>query len=254
MKIKNVLFIISLWTWQLSRFFCAITLFAALAYFIFLIINTSKTTSNIEEHPTESICGRLADKTLVIPRKYVAFWAEYEGESTWDKNTFLKNRGCDVNFTSLPMIVTWPDFQTANHSQYFREGLGFQGIEIDISPANDRTLDLRSRLDAYLGNGKNDEPEGVTYDERLELYTTKRRNAKYPEYINEYYWREESGETQAVFECLGKGKAGIYSCKGQFFISELKSIVKVRFTPEKLTDWKNVVVSVRKFIMSRVID
>ncbi|MEW7859351.1 hypothetical protein AB2M95_25870 [Pseudomonas chlororaphis] len=251
--LKGLLFKAFIFVWQLLRFFVAIFLLVGLCYYIFIVMFSPKVLESVEPVSTQSICGRLSGRVIVVPRNYVVFWAEYEGESSWDKNTFHSEKTCDANMTSLPMVVSWPDFQPANQSKYFSEGLRFDGLEIVVSPIKYKGFDLRSRLAALLGTAKGEEVEGATYIEELGLYFVKRKDRSFPEILNGYYWSEEGGEVQAVFECLGdQAGEGFYNCRGEFVFSQLDALMKVGFTPEKLKAWKRIVSLTEEFVLSKV--
>ncbi|KAA0977253.1 hypothetical protein [Pseudomonas sp. ANT_J28] len=253
MNIKKWLLNTCVCMWQFLRIVCGVVLLGAFLYFIYLMVVSPRGSEGLEEKAAQPICGRLSGKTLVVPRSYVVFWAEYEGESAWDKNTFHENTGCDANFISLPMVVTWPSFQSVDHSKYFRDGLGFDGLEVVVTPMFHNEFYLRARRDAFLGNATGQQVEGASYIDGLGLYLVKRRDNTFPEILNEYYWREEEGEVQAVFECLGNHKdVGVYSCRGEFLLGQLDALIKIGFTPEKLSDWKSIAVLTKEFVLSKV--
>ena len=239
--------------WQLLRVLVAVILLVGLCYYVFLVMSSPKTLEGVEQVSTQPICGQLSGRTIRVPRNYVVFWAEYEGDSSWDKNAFHNRKGCDANLASLPMVVSWPDFQPANQSKYFSEGLRFDGLVVVVSPIKYREFDLRSRLDSFLGTTKGKEVEGSTYVKDLGLYFVRRKDRSFPEVRNGYYWSEEGGAVQTVVECLGEQVGeGFYNCRGEFVLSELDVLVKVGFTPEKLKDWKRIESSVEAFVLSSI--
>ncbi len=241
--------------WQLLRVFAAIILLAALCWFVFLIAVSSKKTTFSEVDSSQPVCGRMAGKTMVVPRNYVALWAEYEGESSWDKETFRRHVGCSVNLVSLPMVVSWPDFQPLNQAKYFQQGLRFDGLDIVVAPWGGNGIDLRSRLAFLTGEKQGGNIEDAEYVESLGLSLVRRRDKTFPENMNEYYWREEKGVVQIVFECLGdRGGGAIYSCRGEFALEQLASKVTVGFTPDKLDVWKDIVDSTKAFVLSKIAD
>ncbi|NWB31903.1 hypothetical protein [Pseudomonas gingeri] len=231
----------------------AVILLAALCYFVFLMVGSSRKTALSEFDPTQPVCGRISGKTISVPRNYVVFWAEYEDESSWDKENFHRHRGCDANLTSLPIVVSWPDFQPPNHAKYFDQGLRFDGLDIVITPLEDQSSDLRSRLDFLIGGNQGGGVEDAVFVKQLGLYLVRRQDKTFPEIINEYYWREEGGAVSMVFECLGdRGGGEIYNCQVEFVLDQLRSKVKVGFLPDKLIVWKEVVDSTKAFVLSKV--
>ncbi|MBJ9975079.1 hypothetical protein IAE35_06150 [Pseudomonas sp. S75] len=233
----------------------AIILLPIFCFFIFLIVESPKKTVVSPPDSTQPVCGRVFGKTISVPRHYVMFWAEYEGESSWDKETFRRHTGCAIDLVSLPMVVSWPDFQPPNQAKYFQQGLRFEGLDIVLTPTESNGFDLRSRLNFLLGRDQEGGLEPVEYVESLGLYLTRRQDKTFPENTNEYYWREEDGDIQAVFECLGGRNGGkVYSCQGEFFLEQLASKVAVGFTPDKLDAWKKIIDSTKTFVLSNIVD
>ncbi|WP_154401743.1 hypothetical protein [Pseudomonas farris] len=239
--------------WQLLRGCIALVLVAGLCYCIFLVVASPDTSDSEESVSAQPICGRLSGKTIVVPRNYVVFWAEYEGASVWDKNSIHNKKGCDAELVSLPLVMTWPQLQPAKQSEYFRDGLKFDGLEVVMAPIKVKAFALRTRLDALLGYAQGENIEAPTYVEDPGLYFVERKDRTFPDVLNGYYWKEEGGKVKAVFECLGnKGGQGYYNCRGEFVLNELDVLVKVGFTPEKLNDWNHIESSVKEFVLSSV--
>ncbi|MGE7956144.1 hypothetical protein ACQKQA_06000 [Pseudomonas sp. NPDC089530] len=240
--------------WQLLRVCIALALGAGLFYCIYLVMSSPDTSSVESVVSTQPICGRLSGKTLVVPRNYVVFWAEYEGASTWDKNRAQNKKGCDAELVSLPLVMTWPQLQPAKQSEYFRDGLKFDGLEVVLAPTGAEAFDLRTRLDALLGYGQGESIAPPAYAEELGLYFVTRQDKTFPDVLNAYYWKEQGGQVQAIFECLGnRGGSGYYNCREEFVLNELEALLKVGFTPEKLKDWKRIESSVKEFVLSSVV-
>lgn len=255
MGVSNILLKMYVGIWRLLRIFSAIILLVASCWFVFFMVMPSKNRTLPAADSTQPVCGRIAGKTLVVPRNYVVLWAEYEGESAWDKQTFRRHTGCDVNLRSLPMVVSWPSFQPPNQANYFQQGLRFDGLDIVLTPREGNGLDLRSRLAFLIGEKQEEKTEDAEYVESLGLYLVRRRDNTFPENMNEYYWREEGGTVQAVFECLGDRKGGaIYSCRGEFPLEQLVSRITVGFTPDKLGTWKDMIDSTKAFVLSKIAD
>ncbi|NNB43653.1 hypothetical protein RBU55_20810 [Pseudomonas chlororaphis subsp. aurantiaca] len=242
-----------IYAWQLFRGCIAFILVAGLGYCIFLVATSPDTSDSEEPVSTQPVCGRLSGKTIVLPRSYVVFWPEYEGASTWDKNSVHNKKGCEAELVSLPLVMTWPQLQPAKQSEYFRDGLRFDGLEVVIAPVEIEAFDLRTRLGALLGYAQGESIDVPAYIEGPGLYFVEHKDRTFPGVVNGYYWKEEGGKVETVFECLGsKGGQGYYNCRGEFVLNELDVLVKVGFTPEKLKDWNLIESSVSEFILSSV--
>ncbi|WP_338487528.1 hypothetical protein VRB78_16015 [Pseudomonas trivialis] len=244
---------VSLYTWHLLRISSALILLVGLGCYIYAVATAPEPPDPKAAETARSVCGRLSGNTFVVPRHYVVFWPEYEGASVWDKNRVHNERGCEAPLVSLPLVMTWPQLQPANQSEYFRDGLKFDGLEVVIAPAPDENFDLRTRLNALLAAAQSQNSERPTYLEASGLYLIERKDQTFPDVINGYYWKEKDGEVDTVFECLGnKGRYGYYNCQATFVLRELKVLVTVGFTSEKLKDWNRIERSVKDFVLFSV--
>lgn len=199
----------------------------------------------------DMVCGKLNGHVIEVSRKYIVFWPEYEGKSSWEKGFIHNKEGCDANLVSLPMIMTWPGMTPANHTTYFLQNPEFEGLGIHLEPLTRPNGDLRYRLERYLEKTSSEDAKRVSFLSELGLYFVRGNDRTFTQNLNGYYWYEEGGEVPIVFECLWSGpEYRYYVCEGAFVSVEAESLVEITFTPEKLQEWKEIVVATKNFILS----
>lgn len=82
--------------WQSLR----LVAFICLSIFSFLVALVLYVAGNAPDQPLPEpdgrpgiVCGRMANVTVEISRRYVIFWPEYEGKSSWEDGFFLIKKG-----------------------------------------------------------------------------------------------------------------------------------------------------------------
>ena len=202
-------------------------------------------------------CGMISGTVIEVPRKYIMFWPEYEGKSSWDKDSVFNKKGCDANLVSLGLTVSLPGFNVVSASDYFMGQSLSPILDIAITPLVRQEGFMRSRLDALTGVLKGEilEQEGGGYDEVLELFFVERRDSVFKDLMNRYYWLKKNDEILIVFECYRtRVSTDFYSCDGSFLLGEIGAFVKIKFPFGELERWQELVWGAKKFILSKVID
>lgn len=248
--------------WQLLRGGAAILLLVLFAplliagyYGIFNTKNTPDTDKVRQTVDPRVVCGTLSNTTIEIPRKYVVFWPEYEGKSSWEKGFTSNIKGCDAKLLSLYMSVSWPDFQPLSINKNLVNNSKFSGLEITISPVIRKTDNMQFFLDNLLKPGKttSDSYHYKYYDESLGLFYIDSNDAIVPEVMNRYYWADNNGSVSVVFECYRtRQSTDIYSCAGYFLMRDFDYLVKLRFPSGELSHWREIVEKTSAFISSKV--
>ena len=214
------------------------------------------------------VCGKFNGHVMEVPKKYIIYWAEYEGKSSWTPGFTKNKKGCDANFTSLPMIASWPDMQPGDKSKWYKQGLRFEGLAISVEPYRRSDTDVAFMRDAYLRLRKyeNKTFDPVVYIDKLGLFFVKAtrklfraepqdRNSPYwfDKTINGYYWAEVNGQVPVVFDCQWLPlEKRYYICEARFVMPEIGSLVEVIFTVEKLPQWRTIVSSTQQFLLSHI--
>jgi hypothetical protein len=201
----------------------------------------------------EMVCGQLNGHVIKVQREYIAFWAEYEGKSSWEKGFTNNKKGCGANLVSVPMIMTWPEMAPANHVTYFKQALEFEGLSVSLGPFRRSGIDLRRTLEFFLSATPPQWIDLVRFDEGVGLYYVDGNDRVFDGRVNKYFWLETNGEISVVFECLWLTRENrLYTCEGSYVLKELGVLVDVRFTPEKMKDWSAIVRAVEKFVVGKI--
>ncbi|CNF58843.1 Uncharacterised protein [Yersinia enterocolitica] len=214
------------------------------------------------------VCGKFNGHVMEVPKEYIIYWAEYEGKSSWTPGFTKNKKGCDANFTSLPMIASWPDMQPGDKSKWYKQGLEYEGLRIRVEPYRRADTDVAFMRDAYLRLRKyeNKTFDPVVYINELGLFFVKAtrklfraepqdRNSPYwfDKTINGYYWAEVKGQVPVVFNCFWLPlEKRYYICDALFVMPEIGSLVEVTFTIEKLPQWRAIVSRTQQFLLSHI--
>ncbi|CRY81014.1 Uncharacterised protein [Yersinia intermedia] len=214
------------------------------------------------------VCGKINGHVMEVPKEYIIYWAEYEGKSSWTPGFTKNKKGCDANFTSLPMIASWPDMQPGDKSKWYKQGLEYEGLRMRVEPYRRSDTDVAFMRDAYLRLRKyeNKTFDPVVYINELGLFFVKAtrklfraepqdRNSPYwfDKTINGYYWSEVEGKMPVVFDCQWLPlEKRYYICEARFVMPEIGSLVSVVFTIEKLPQWQAIVSNTQQFLLSHI--
>ncbi|MBS0054932.1 hypothetical protein KEM40_05685 [Yersinia sp. Marseille-Q3913] len=234
-----------------------------LVFIILLIISMSVVFA---DNRPGFVCGKFNGHVMEVPQSYIIYWAEYEGASAWDPDFINNKKGCDANFVVLPMITSWPDMQPGDKSNWYKYREEFGGLRISVEPLKRSDKYINYMRDFYLEKRKDKIFESIVYMDNLELYFTKvtkkliRSSQQdksdpywFDEDINGYYWSENEGRVDVVFNCLWLPlEKRYYICDALFVMSEIGSLVEVTFTVENLPQWKNIVSSTQQFLLSHI--
>ena len=252
---------LNLFFWSYIYFKLACKLF--LVFIILLIISMSVVFA---DNRPGFVCGKFNGHVMEVPQSYIIYWAEYEGASAWDPDFINNKKGCDANFVVLPMITSWPDMQPGDKSNWYKYREEFGGLRISVEPLKRSDKYINYMRDFYLEKRKDKIFESIVYMDNLELYFTKvtkklirssQQDKSDPywfgEDINGYYWSENEGRVDVVFNCLWLPlEKRYYICDALFVMSEIGSLVEVTFTVENLPQWKNIVSSTQQFLLSHI--
>ncbi|WP_420073866.1 hypothetical protein [Yersinia sp. 2544 StPb PI] len=218
------------------------------------------------ENRSGFVCGKFNGHVMEVPKEYIIYWAEYEGKSSWTPGFTKNKKGCDANFTSLPMIASWPDMQPGDKSKWYKQGLRFEGLAISVEPFKRSDTDITYKRDFFLRKQNDRTFDPVVYINELGLFFVKAtrklfraepqdRNSPYwfDKDVNGYYWAEVNGQVPVVFDCQWLPlEKRYYICEARFVMPEIGSLVEVIFTVEKLPQWRAIVSSTQQFLLSHI--
>ena len=212
------------------------------------------------------VCGKFNGHVMEVPKEYIIYWAEYEGKSSWTPGFTKNKKGCDANFTSLPMIASWPDMQPGDKSKWYKQGLRYEGLRMRVEPFKRTDTDITFKRDFFLRKQNDRTFDPVIYIDKLGLFFVKAtrklfraepqdRNSPYwfDKTINGYYWSEVEGKVPVVFDCQWLPlEKRYYICEARFVMPGIGSRVEVIFTVEKLPQWRAIVSSTQQFLLSHI--
>lgn len=203
----------------------------------------------------EMVCGKLNGYVVEVLRRYLHLPPEYEGKSAWEGGFIHNKTGCDADLVSLSMVMTWPEMMPANRTAYLMRAHEFEGLSVHLEPLRRSNGDLRYRLERRLEKTSSEDVKKTIFLKELDLYFVRGNDRIFTESLNGYYWREEEGGVPIVFECLWSNlEKRFYTCEGTFAFAEVGSLVEVRFTPEKIKEWKEIVGAIKGFILLNLRD
>jgi len=196
---------------------------------------------------------KLNGHVIEVQREYIAFWAEYEGKSSWEKGFTDNKKGCGANLVSLPMVMTWPGMKPAKHATYFIEALEFEGLSVTLRLRRIPGTNLRALLDFYLSSTPLEWKERARFDETLGLFYVDGNHRVFAGDKSKYYWLENDSEISVVIECLWLAREDrLYTCEASHILKEVESSAIIRFTPEKMKDWSAIIGLVEKFVVDKI--
>jgi hypothetical protein len=201
----------------------------------------------------EMVCGKLSGHVIEVSREYFAFWPEYEGKSSWEKGFTNNKKGCGANLVSVPMVMTWPEMAPANHVTYFEQALEFEGLSVTLRPRRVPGTNLRALLEFFLSSTPLEWKRRVRFDETLGLFYVDGNHRVFAGDISRYYWLEIDSEISVVIECLWLAREDrLYTCEASYILKEVEASAIIRFTPEKVKDWKVIIGMVEKFVVDKI--
>ncbi|WP_420074658.1 hypothetical protein [Yersinia sp. 2542 StPb PI] len=237
-------------------------------YFVILLLMAFLLMSPLgfAENRPGFVCGKFNGHVMEVPKEYIIYWAEYEGKSSWTPGFTKNKKGCDANFTSLPMIASWPDMQPGDKSKWYKQGLEYEGLRMRVEPFKRSDTDITYKREFFLRKQNDRTFDPVVYIDKLGLFFVKAtrklfraepqdRNSPYwfDKTINGYYWSEVEGKVPVVFDCMWLPlEKRYYICEALFVMPEISSLVSVVFTIEKLPQWRAIVSNTQQFLLSHI--
>jgi len=245
--------------WQLLRLVTLI----CLSMFFSLVALVLYVAGNAPDQPLPEpdgrpgiVCGKMANAIVEISRRYVIFWPEYEGKSSWEEGFFYNKKGCDANLTSLTLYVSWPEFYPMEDGAYFdelRSGDEYSGLVVSISPMRSKGDDMTWFLERYKSLYVAGAENGEFYDEELDLFFFEVASAGHSKVAKRVYWYVNNEGIPVVFKCNYSGTSKeVSSCDGKFIMDDPGYLIELGFSGGKLMRWSELIEGTKKFILNRV--
>lgn len=201
--------------------------------------------------PNPMVCGKISGVVYELPRKYVIYWPEYEGKSSWEPGFTNNKKGCGANLLSLYMAMSWPEMQPVSYGE--ATSFSFDGISVAIEPWPHGEAGLRKQLQHYLREIPAALVQASKLNEDLGLNFLEGVDSAFPNQRKGFFWLEAKGRMQYIGYCNWvEHKANYSRCYLEFLMPGDNAIVNVEFLWGRLGEWHNIVLTVGEFFMNAV--
>ena len=199
----------------------------------------------------KTLCGKIAGVVYEFPKAYEHLWAEYEGKSSWEVGFVDNKKGCDANFVSVPLAITWPEMAAASYSEASK--FSFNGLLVQIVPNRHGANYLNNELTYLLSKTPREALVNAKYNYRLNLNFIRGGSTWFSEGEQGVFWREDNGVLRYVGSCEWLEQRQAYSrCLLYFLTSERGGVVSVEFLWGRIKDWESIAVSVKEYIKNHI--
>ncbi|MFD1092232.1 hypothetical protein [Providencia vermicola] len=203
------------------------------------------------------VCGKFNGNVVEVPREYVDFIAEYEGYSYFDRRAINNKKGCDANFTVLPLRMTWPEMKPVDR---IKADQNKEEIKIAVKPLTNSNATMNKFRDNSINNDFFGKRSGVYYDDELDLY--------FIEYLKEdaityngisyldrrrVYWSEDKDEVTSIIDCNWLTlKGGYYRCDINGRIPEIDAYFQTDIKWSQIRQWERILVKSKEFVINHL--
>ncbi|MGG4661804.1 hypothetical protein [Providencia vermicola] len=203
------------------------------------------------------VCGKFNGNVVEVPREYVDFIAEYEGYSYFDRRAINNKKGCDANFTVLPLRMTWPEMKPVDR---IKTGPNEEEIKIAVKPLTNSNATMNKFRDNSINNDFFGKRSGIYYDDELGLY--------FVEYLKEdaityngisysdrrrVYWSEDKDEVTSIIDCNWLTlKGGYYRCDINGRIPEIDAYFQTDIKWSQIRQWERILVKSKEFVINHL--
>nr|ELR5097525.1 hypothetical protein [Providencia rettgeri] len=229
-----------------------------ISYIFKLIINVFLLLISINvyaENRPGFVCGKFNGHTVEVPVNYVDFIAEYEGYSYFDRRAIKNKKGCDANFTVLPLRMTWPAMKPVD-----RMGLdpNIEKIKIAVMPMTNDTATMNELRDNSINNDFFGKRSNVYYDDELDLYFVEyedkglmKNESEYYQRKRRVYWFESKSEVIGVIRCdWVQVKNEYYFCEINGQIPQVDAYIQVNIKWNLINRWESILLKSKEFLIN----
>ena len=157
----------------------------------------------------KTICGKIAGVIYEFPKAYGFLWAEYEGKSSWEVGFVDNKKGCDANFVSVPLAMTWPEMAASNYSEASK--FSFDGLLVTLTPNAHGVDYMNKRLTYFLSDTPDEVVASAKYSPQLPFNFVMGGSTVLPGKKQGVLWKDEAGELKYVGLCLWLERTQSYS-------------------------------------------
>ncbi|MEX9950009.1 hypothetical protein AB7X11_16005 [Providencia alcalifaciens] len=217
--------------------------------FILLISNLS-----MADNRPGFVCGRFNGNIVEVTRNYVDFIAEYEGYSYFDRRSVKNKKGCDANFTILPLRMTWPEMHPVDR---MKSDQNEKEIRISVTPMTNNTASMNMFRDNSINEDFFGKRSGVYYDDELDLYFVEQEDKilmkdEIEPYIKKrrVYWSENKNEVTSIICCSWvQIKSEYYFCDINSRIPEIDASIQINIKWNQMYQWGKVLLKSKGFVI-----
>lgn len=232
--------------WRLSK----LLLFLSMVWLLVAVVTISPWPPNKFTTPNPMVCGRISGVVYELPRKYVIYWPEYEGESSWEPGFVNNKKGCGANLVSLYMAMSWPEMQPVPYGE--ATSFSFGGLTVAVEPWVHGATGLKKRLKSYLRATPITAVEQATYEPSIGMTYVEGVSRVFPEDKQDFFWLEKDGRMQYIVYCVRAYDEYNSYCDLKFVLSGGDALVSVKFLRGKLGEWRSMVNRVEEFLKRSV--
>lgn len=201
------------------------------------------------------VCGKFNGNVVEVPREYVDFIAEYEGYSYFDRRAVNNKKGCDANFTVLPLRMTWPEMKPVDR---MRLDPNIEEIKIAVKPITNDTATMNELRDNSINNKFFGKRSGVYYDDELDLYFVEyedkglmKSESEHYQRKRRVYWFESKSKVIGVIRCdWVQVKNEYYFCEINGQIPQVDAYIQVNIKWNLINRWESILLKSKEFLIN----
>ncbi|MTB68082.1 hypothetical protein GKR48_14840 [Providencia sp. wls1943] len=222
--------------------------------FIFSIFILLISTLSMADNRSGFVCGRFNGNIVEVTRNYVDFIAEYEGYSYFDRRLVKNKKGCDANFTVLPLRMTWPEMHPVDR---MKPESNEKEIRISVKPMTNDTVSMNKFRDNSINDDFLGKRSGIYYDDELDLYFIEyvkenaiNYNGKNYQNRTRVYWYENKNEVISIITCRWLTlKGGYYRCDINGQIPEINVSFQIDIKWDLIHQWRKILLKSKGFVI-----
>jgi len=194
------------------------------------------------------VCGRMSGIVYEVPRRYVIYWPEYEGKSSWEVGFTKNEKGCGANFVSLFLAMSWPELKPVSFSD--ATSFNFSGVTVGVEPWGAGESGLRAVLRSYLRATPESIVAQAVYDNEIGMSYVEGVHRAFSDRKQDFFWLEEGGGMRYIVYCVKAYHADQSYCDLRYLLPGAGVLVSIQFLRGRLNEWKDVVTGVNGFLLS----
>ncbi|WP_236531983.1 hypothetical protein, partial [Pseudomonas syringae] len=191
---------------------------------------------------------------LKISKDYVPFSPTIKGINYWDKQLIdqLGPAHCEDEVEDLTVSFFWPAMTPAGKAHLKRTSEIYD-ITASLKPMNSVPSSMGYLKNFYTASASETQKKSVAFDPRTLLYSFKGNHGATNKMYSYFWANNTEGEPWVFIMCTPLPTGEPYICQGQYFFTELQSLVVLSFSATRITNWKSIINDTNKLILSNII-